>query len=345
MTDLALLAPVPSPADAPAIRWGILGAGWIAGSFAEAVTESTAAHVVAVGSRDAAKARAFADAHLGDDAATVHLHDTYAALVADPEVDVVYVATPHSHHHEHALLAIGAGKHVLVEKAFTRNTAEAEEVFAAARAQGVFVMEAMWTRFLPHMAALRAVIARGDIGEIVSLTADHGQYFDIPVTHRLLNPELAGGALLDLGVYPVSFAHDLLGVPRSISAVGQLTDTGVDGQVSIIFDYPGQQALLHATLWSATPTVAAISGTKGRIEIEGAFYAPTSFTVIPREGERRTFHSPEVQGLAFEAAEVARRVTAGDHESDRMTWQGSLDVLRAMDEVRRQIGVTFPGEK
>lgn len=337
--------PVPGPRDAPALRWGILGAGWIAGSFAEAVTSATASTVVAVGSRSADKARAFAEAHLGADAAGAHLHDSYEALVADPDVDVVYVATPHSHHREHALLAIAAGKHVLVEKAFTRNAAEAREVFEAARAAGVFVMEAMWTRFLPHIAAIREVLASGEIGDVITLTADHGQYFDVPDSHRLLNPDLAGGALLDLGVYPVSFAHDILGVPESITAVGALTSTGVDGQVSMIFGYPGHaQAVLTTTLWAATPTAATITGTKGRIEIDGYFYAPTGFRVVLRDGTRREVSRAEVAGLAYEAAEVATRVQAGDTQSERMSWQGTLDVLAAMDEVRRQVGVVFPGE-
>ena len=149
-TDVTtVLSLVPGTDQAPAVRWGILGAGWIAGSFAEAVTSATASTIIAVGSRSAEKGRVFADAHLGADAAAAHIHDSYEGLVTDPDVDVVYVATPHSHHREHALLAIAAGKHVLVEKAFTRNAAEAEEVFAAAREAGVFVMEAMWTRFLP----------------------------------------------------------------------------------------------------------------------------------------------------------------------------------------------------
>ena len=344
-TTISLTDAVPSPADAPAVRWGILGAGGIAGAFARAVTQDTASTVVAVGSRDAAKARAFADEHLGD-AGQAHVHDSYEALVADPDVDVVYVATPHSHHRDHALLAIEAGKHVLVEKAFTQSAAEADEVLTAARAQGVTVMEAMWTRFLPHVATIHEIIARGDIGRVVTVVADHGQYFDVPPEHRLVNPELAGGALLDLGVYPVSFAHDILGAPTSVTAVGQLTDTGVDGQVSVVFDYDGgQQALLHTTLWSATPTTASISGTEGRIEIDGAFYTPTSFRVVRRDGATQTYTTPEVQGLAFEAAEVARLVTEGRTESERMSWQGTLDVMTSLDEIRRQVGVVYPGEE
>lgn len=328
------------PRTAPPIRWGILGAGNIAGAFADAVRSATRAQLVAVGSRNRDRSERFATAH---GIPTTHIG--YRDLVEDPQVDAVYVATPHSEHREHALLAIAAGKHVLVEKAFTRNAGEADEVFAAARAAGVFVMEAMWTRFLPHVAALHQVLDSGEIGEIVSLTADHGQHFAFDPTSRLFDPALAGGALLDLGVYPVSFAHDLLGVPDTVQAVGQLTETGVDGQISMILGYGDRtQALLHTTLWSKTPTTATISGTEGSITVEGSFYAPTSFEVRRRDGRSWAFQQPGTKGLQYEAAEVARRVAAGATESPRMTWADTLAVLRTMDEVRSQVGVVYPGE-
>lgn len=344
MSDVALPGPVPvsvpDPASAPPVRWGILGAGGIAGSFATAVASSTRAQLVAVGSRDRVRGERFATAH---GIPTTHIG--YDALVADDHVDVVYVATPHSEHREHALLAIEAGKHVLVEKAFTRNVAEAREVFDAARAAGTFVMEAMWTRHLPHVAALRQVVASGVIGEVVNVSADHGQRFEEDPSHRLFAPGLAGGALLDLGVYPVAFAHDLLGAPSSVTAVGDLTGTGVDGQVSMVLRYEGRaQATLSTTLWSQTPTVAMISGTLGRIEVAGAFYAPSSFRVSLRDGTSWEYVRPVAHGLAYEAAEVARCVSAGLTESPRMTWQDTLDVMATLDEVRRQVGVAYPGE-
>jgi predicted dehydrogenase len=331
---------VEDPRSAPPIRWGILGAGGIAGSFADAVTAHTRAQLVAVGSRNRDRSSRFATAH---GIPTTHLG--YRDLVANPQVDAVYVATPHSEHREHALLAIAAGKHVLVEKAFTRNTGEAQEVFEAARAAGVFVMEAMWTRFLPHVAAIHQVVDAGEIGEIVNITADHGQRFRHDPKSRLFDPALAGGALLDLGVYPISFAHDFLGVPDAVHAVGQMTDTGVDGQVSAVLSYGDRvQATLSTTLWSRTPTRAHICGTEGHVQVEGSFYAPTSFTVTRNDGARWSFERPGRQGLQYEAAEVARRVAAGETESPRMTWQGTLDVMRTMDEVRRQIGLVYPGE-
>lgn len=328
------------PRTAPSIRWGILGAGGIAAAFAEAVRSSTRAPIVAVGSRDRTRSERFATAH-----GIPTTHVGYRDLVEDPQVDAVYVATPHSEHREHALLAIAAGKHVLVEKAFTRNAAEAEEVFAAARAAGVFVMEAMWTRFLPHVAAVHQVIDSGEIGEVVAVHADHGQYFPFDPAHRLYDPALAGGALLDLGVYPVAFAQDFLGVPTQVRAVGALTETGVDGQLAIVLSYGDRtQAALTTTLWAKTPTTAAISGTEGSITIEGSFYAPTSFRVSRRDGRSWTFDQPVQHGLQYEAAEVARRVAEGATESPRMTWADTLGVLRTMDEVRAQVGVVYPGE-
>ncbi|MET3973761.1 Gfo/Idh/MocA family oxidoreductase [Cellulosimicrobium sp. 4261] len=330
---------VPDPRSAPPIRWGILGAGGIASSFAEAVRLHTQGRVASVGSRDRVRAERFATAH-----GVPTTHHGYDELVEDPQVDVVYVATPHSHHHEHALLAIRAGKHVLVEKAFTRNEAEAVEVLDAAREAGVFVMEAMWTRFLPHVAALRGVIARGEIGDVVNLSADHGQWFPFDPEHRLYAPELAGGALLDLGVYPVSFAHDLLGAPSTVTAVGALTETGVDGQASIVLGYGDTQATLSTTLWSRTANTAVISGTAGRIEVEGTFYAPTSFRVVRHDGASWYYDGFSGEGKQYQAAEVARRVAAGETQSPRMSWDSTLEVMRTLDEVRRQVGVVYPGE-
>ena len=331
----------PDPRTAPPIRWGILGAGNIAAHFAQTVSAGTRAQVVAVGSRNRDRAERFATAH-----GIPTTHVGYRDLVEDPQVDAVYIATPHSEHAEHALLAIGAGKHVLVEKAFTRNVVEAEQVFAAARQAGVFVMEAMWTRFLPHVAALHQVIDAGEIGDVVNIRADHGQAFAFDPKSRLFAPGLAGGALLDLGVYTVSWALDFLGVPDEVRALGQLTETGVDGQVSMALRYGDRaQADLSTTLWAKTPTTSAISGTEGLITVDGDFYEPTSFTVRRRDGRSWRFEQPMARTFAHQAAEVARRVAEGATQSPLMPWEGTLAVLRVMDEVRRQVGVVYPGEE
>src|SRR5690606_4673784 len=327
----------PDPADAPPLRWGILAAGGIARKFAADIPQHTASTVVAVGSRSRERAEEFATAN-----GVARAHGSYEDLVADPEVEAVYVASPHSEHRDHALLAIEAGKHALVEKSFTRNAAEAREVLDAARERGVFAMEAMWSRFLPHMVALRQTIASGAIGDVVTLVASHGQ----PIAHvpRMARPELAGGALLDLGIYPVAFAFDVLGEPSSVHATGWLTDAGVDATLAITFGYERAVALVVTTMLARTHNVAEIAGTAGRITIAATYYAPTSFTVHPTDGEPWTV-APEVTGgFQFQAAEVARRVHAGELESPVRPWAEIIGTQVAMDEIRRQVGMVLPGE-
>jgi len=334
---------VPDPQDAPPLKWGIIAPGGIANKFADAVRDFTAGTVVAVGSRDAGRAADFAEGH-----GIPRSYGSYADLVADDEVEAVYVASPHSGHREHALLAINAGKHVLIEKALARNSSEVEDIFAAAQQHRVFAMEAMWTRHLPHMAEVLRRVADGAIGEIVTLAADHGQALDLPNDHRLKSPELAGGALLDLGVYPIAFCVDLLGAPVEVKALGRLTDTGVDGHVSLVLDYGGKTlAVLDTTLWTKTPTTAVVSGTEGSIEIDGDFYAPNR-TRLRKADRSRTvveeWGGPIDNGFQFEAAEVARCVADGKQESARMTWASSRAVIGVLDEARRQVGVRYPGE-
>lgn len=340
MTSLRPLDPGgPNPLSAPAIRWGILAPGGIAARFARDVLAHTASQIVAVGSRDAARAAAFAERF-----AIPRSYGSYDELLADPEVDAVYIASPHSHHYGHARAAIAAGKHILVEKAFTHNALEAESVFYAARDAGVYVMEAMWCRFLPQYYTLRALLARRIIGKVVHVYAAHGQ----AVSHvpRLAQPELAGGALLDLGVYPISFAHHLLGRPRSIHATGHLTPTGVDETVGITMTYRGAVATLATTMAARTHNIAEIAGTKGRITLSDMFYHPDARITVQVEGEEPyTLASEVVGGFQFEAAEVARNIHAGVLESPLMTWQNTIDVMSSMDEVRRQLGVAFPHER
>lgn len=320
------------------LRWGILGAGGIAQKMAQAITEHTTSTLVTVGSRTPGKAEAFV-ATVGAGRAV----NSYEEVVADPDVDAVYVATTHNDHHHPALLAIEAGKHVLVEKAFTQNAAQAQLVVDAAREKGVFVMEAMWARFLPHQAAIRAAIARGEIGEVVAVQADHGQL----LTHvpRLMRADLAGGALLDLGVYPVAFVHDILGVPETVHAVGKLTDSGVDSQVSMVFDYPAAQAVLTTTLAARTPCRATISGTEGRIDIDPVFYSPTTFTLTRNDGTSWTYDGHVPNGFQYEVDELVRGVAAGRTESEILPLDHTVQIMRLMDEVRGQVGLVYPGEE
>ena len=328
----------PDPKSAPALRWGILGAGGIAHKFADAVNNHTQGSIVAAASASSLdKAKAFV-AETGGTA-----YGSYEELLADANVEAVYVATTHNNHHEPALLALEAGKPLLVEKAFTQNAAQAQRVVDAARAKKLFVMEAMWTRHLPHIYAMRETIERGDIGEVVAVHADHGQ--SLMHVERMYRPELAGGALLDLGVYPIAFTHDILGVPASITAVGQLTETGVDGQVGMVFDYGRAQATLSTTMRSVTANRAVISGTEGRIELDSMFYTPTTMRVIRRDGTSWEFDGRVPNGFQYQAAEVARRIAAGDTESPILSLDGTLEIMRILDEVRAQIGLVYPNER
>jgi predicted dehydrogenase len=313
------------------IRWGIIGTGLIASTFAADLELTGSGTAVAVGSRREGSADAF-----GDRFGIPNRHVGYEALVADPEVDVVYVATPHPMHHEDARLALRAGKHVLVEKPFTMNAAEAEELVAEARARGLFLMEAMWARFVPHMVEVRRLLAEGALGDVVTVIADHGQWFAEDPAFRLFAPELGGGALLDLGIYPVSFASMALGTPDRVVALADPAFTGVDAQTSILLGHPGgAHAVLTCTLAAKSPTRAVIVGTEARIDIEGPFYAPPAFTLTPRRGEPQRVELPSEGGLRYEADEVARCVEAGLLESPVLPLDETVAIMRTMDAVTR----------
>jgi predicted dehydrogenase len=316
------------------LRWGVIGTGSIAASLTADLNLTDSGRVVAVGSRHRESADRFADRF-----GIPCRHASYEDLVADPDVEAVYVATPHPMHHADTLLALNAGKSVLVEKAFTMNAAEARDLVETARSKGVFMMEAMWTRFLPHMVEVRRLIAEGSLGDLVSVTADHGQWFPKDPNSRLFDRHLGGGALLDLGVYPVSFASMILGRPDRIVAMIDPAFTGVDGQTSMVFGYSnGAQAILTCTSAARTPTRAAIVGTEARIEIDGDFYAPTSFTLIPRNGAPSRFDQPhEGRGLRHEANEVARCVRAGLLESPLMPLDETISIMETMDTVLAQV--------
>lgn len=333
-----LVTTIEDPGDCPPARWGILGAGWIARQFLNDAREGTACEVTAVGSRSLERAEGFASEH-----GIERAYGSYEELVASDAIDAVYVATPHSEHRAHAVLALEAGKPVLVEKSFTRNAAEAREVFDVAARTGLFAMEAMWSRFLPHFVVARALVASGAIGGVVEVVGDHGE--SLEHIQRMWDPTLAGGALLDLGVYPVSFIHSVLGVPESLRSQGHLLATGVDASSATSFVYPKAIAVATTTLRAVSPTRAWIAGTGGRIDFDTAFYRPGGITVTldEREPFRWQFDHPG-GGFQFEIAEAARCIDAGARESDVMPWSATVEVLEMMDEIRRQLRVRFPGE-
>lgn len=333
---------MPDPLDAPAIRWGVLGPGGIARSWTAALHATTTSRVVAVGSRSIDRAKPFAD-----EFGVERSHGSYESLVADSDIDAIYVASPHSEHAEHALLALGAGKPVLVEKAFTRNADEAAAVIETARARGLLVVEAMWTRFLPHLDVVRRCVEDQLLGELVAVEADHGQLLYPDGPQRLADPTLAGGALLDLAIYPISFAHLVLGGFTTVNATGTLAETGVDASETVAVIGPrGAIGTLSSTMLAKTPCTAAISGTAARLEIDGWFYQPNTVRLIDlddREVDR--FESPRREhGLAYEAAEFARLLSGGRTESDLLPLDETLQIMRVLDDVRAQLGVSYPNE-
>jgi predicted dehydrogenase len=296
------------PDDRP-IRWGILATGGIARAFAQDLALQPGCEVAAAGSRSRAPADAF-----GNEFGVPHRHAGYQALASDPDAGAVYVPAPHPGHHDAALLAISAGKAVLAGKPFAMDAAQAREMTGAARGQGTFLMEAMRTRFLPHIARVREILAAGTPGDVACLTAGHGQWFAPDPQFRLFAPEPGGGALLDPGIYPVSFASLVPGVPARITAVSHPAFTGVDATTSMIFQYDsGARAVLTTTLLAASGNPAAIYGTAARIEIDGWSCTPAAFRVIARDGtELERFEEPyEGRGLRGEAAEAGRCLRAG----------------------------------
>jgi predicted dehydrogenase len=332
----------PDPMDAPPLRWGVLGTGWIAERFTASLHDNTRQRVVAVGSRTPASAREFAD-RIGAPRA----YGSYADLVADPQIDIVYVATPHNHHRAHALLVLDAGKHALVEKPIALNAPEAQEIADRAAARGVFCAEALWTFLLPRYDVIRQLLADSVLGDLSTLIADHGEW--LPSTHRIHRHDLAGGPLLDLGTYPFALANWVLGTPEQVLAVGQDVPGGeVNGQVSTLLRYPdGAQSMINTTILSDTPTHAVLAGNRATLTIEGPFYMPGNL-VLTSAGKTSTLDWTEQavgnQALYVSAVEAAHRIAAGETETPLRPLTDSVATLGTIDEVRRQIGVTFVEE-
>lgn len=329
----------PPPMEAPALRWGILGTGWIAEQFIASVRAHTRQDIAAVGSRSQAKADAFARAQ-----GIATAHASYAALVADPALDVIYVATPHNLHHAHVRLALEAGKHVLVEKPMALDHAQAAGMVALARARGVFFAEALWTYFLPKFDVLQQVFESGILGEIRSVHTEYGEHFTRD--HRIFDPALAGGPLLDLGTYPVSLLARLLGVPAQVIGVSQADPSGVHGQLSaILTTATGNQGTLSTTLYGFTPTNAVIVGTGGTVRFGSEFNLPGPFEVRSADGATVLAYDEPVgrhfEGLHYEAAEVARCIARGATETPVRPLQASLDTMATLDMIRAAAGIDF----
>ncbi|MEY8876141.1 MAG: Gfo/Idh/MocA family protein [Leptothrix sp. (in: b-proteobacteria)] len=323
------------------LRWGILGTGWIADLFV-ADLQLTGHRVSSVGSRTQAGAARFAERF-----GLANAHGSYDSLLADASVDIVYVATPHPMHASNAIAALNAGKHVLMEKPFTVNAAEARAVVDLAQARQLVVLEAMWTRFLPHMRRIRELIASGALGTVYSVVADHTRDLPDDPKHRLNALELGGGALLDLGIYPISFAWDILGQPQDITSMARFKATGADAEVATVFRHAG--GALSTTICSsdnAGRNVASILGTEARIDIDADWYTPTSFSVLDSENRLIERFVSEVpgRGMQFQADEIERLVAAGRLAGEILPPEESVAIMQTLDAIRAQIGLRYPGE-
>lgn len=324
------------------IRWGILGTGNIANSFAEALTSLPAAEIKAVGSRTQDSAQQFAKKF-----GIPNIHASYESLVNDPDVDVIYVSTPHTYHKNNTLLALGAGKHVLCEKPLALNSLQVETMISTAQEKNLFLMEAMWMWFFPAIQETKHLIDSGKIGDVRLLTADFGFFKAFDPQHRLFNPTLGGGALLDIGIYPLALALYLFGKPDQYSGQAFLGKTGVDEQIHLSLLY-GQKksANLSATIRAISPCEAVISGSEGFIRIHKDFWHPEKISLSLGRGEKeKIIEFPHrSNGMDYEAQHVMDCLIAGKTESDVMSFQASRDLMEIMDSLRQDWGIVYPTE-
>jgi dihydrodiol dehydrogenase / D-xylose 1-dehydrogenase (NADP) len=336
------------------VRWGILGTGYIAGLFAEGLTAAEDATLVAVGSREQASADKFADRWNAP-----HRHASYQALANDPDVEVIYVATPHPYHYENTLMCLNAGKHALVEKPFALNAREASEMIKLARKKKLFLLEAMWTRYIPAMVQVRKWIKDGEIGDVELVRANLSFMTTFNPKSRLFAPELAGGSLLDVGIYPVSLANMIFGTPKTINSTACLGKTGTDDRSSYLFGYDGgKSALLSSAVQLSVPVEAEIFGTKGYIKIHEPWINPRVVTLAkPSVGvksslifdgnvfDKQTIRVPTVgNGYNYEAIEAGKCIRAGKTESETLPLDETLSIMGTLDTIRSQWGLKYPNE-
>lgn len=323
------------------LGWGILATGGIAETFTRDL-QTAGLNVVAVGSRTQEKADAFAGQF-----AIPRAYGSYQELVQDPEVDIIYIATPHPQHIDTALLALKAGKHVLVEKPFTLNADESRTLVRYAHEHNLVILEAMWTRFLPHIRRIHEIINSGALGTLQSVTAEHRQSLPTDPKHRLNSLELGGGALLDLGIYPISFAVDILGAPTSIEAIARFKDTGVDAETATIMHHEnGAISTTVSALDCTGVNQAVINGSEARIVIDPVWYTPTSFRLEDYAGNiiEEFNQTVDGRGMQFQAFEMERLIKTGE-KSTIMSPDESIVIMETLDTIRKNIGLVYPVEE
>jgi len=322
-------------------NWGIIGTGTISNLFAEGLTTLDQAIIYAVGSRNQATADRFAEKWQ-----ISHAYDSYEAVYADPEVDVVYIGTPHNFHFQNVRDALTGGKHVLCEKPFTINAAEARELVALARRKNLFLMDAMWNRFQPWFQVVNDLLKEERLGELLHFKADLSFRFDVGSEHRIYNRDLGGGALLDLGVYPIALASAFLGKPSEIKSMSHLYDTGVDDQVSMLFGYTsGAIAELGCSARYLTKNNATLHGSRGFLEIHGMIIRPEKITIHEQGQEMIEIDTPYTSNAyQYEAEAVMEMLDLERIEHPLMPLEETIEIMETMDQIRRNIKLTYPGE-
>lgn len=323
------------------MNWGIIGTGGIARAFADAINEMPDATLLGVGSRSQASADKF-----GDQYHIPRRYPTYDALAADPDIEVIYIATPHTLHYENTLLCLDAGKHVLCEKPMALNRDQVQAMIAAAQHNQRFLMEAMWSWFIPAVVRAKELVTEGAIGTPQMLLADFGFAGDFDPHSRLFDPALGGGALLDLGIYPLAISLFIFGKPTTVSGKVVIGQTGVDEQIAMTLEYDdGKIANLVASLRANLPCEASISGTKGHVRLHRNFWHSEKLSTRIGEVEETIEMPLQGSGYGYEAREVMAQIRAGKLQSDIMPWQASLDLAEMMDTLRAQWGLTYPQEQ
>jgi predicted dehydrogenase len=319
------------------IKWGILGLGKIAGKFATGLKDVEGAELYAVASRSKDKAEAFAKEHKA-----TKLFSSYQAMLEDKELEVVYIATPHVFHHQQSLLCLDHKKAVLCEKPFAMNKKQVEEMIAKAKKENIFLMEAMWTQFLPHFQFVLDQIKSNKYGEIKNLKADFGFPAPVDLDKRLYNKNLGGGSLLDIGIYPIFMAMSTLGIPEKIQATAKFHQSGIDEETNMIFEYKnGVEAELNSSIVRQTPTQAVIQFEKATIILNTRFHEPTNIRIQTPAGEEIKEFEVHSNGYNFEAQHVQKMLLEGKTESSEMTFEKSLQLIDLLDKVRYRIGLKY----
>jgi predicted dehydrogenase len=321
------------------IKWGILGTGRIARKFAEALKSVDNSELLAVGSRLFEKAKAFAN-----EFRVYKSYGSYEEVCRDKDIDIIYIATPHHLHCANTIMALERGKHVLCEKPFGVNGREVRQMLEKARVKNRFIMEAMWSRFLPNIIKVKEIIKSGELGKVKLVTS----YFSFksfnPPEHRHFNKELCGGSLLDIGIYPVFLSLYILGKPEKIAAMAQMSPNGIDYSCSMTFKYPDESlAVMHSSFLANEGIVSEIHCEKGKIVIPDRWFTPVSIKTVTFNGAEKDYNFEfRGNGYNYEADEAVKCVQSGKIESDIMNWNFSLDLIDTLDRIRKECGIIYP---